>query len=370
MRGWRIRSGLIAAAIGFSASALSAEPARVQIAVAAPQTGLQARLGLGVHTAAEIVVAEINARGGVNGLPIELLLVEDPCASSDGGRAAVALARAQVDAVIGFPCRSSGLAAAVFGKAGQLAILTAPLPRPVTGPLSGETVFHMPVAAQGQGGVIGARLAAAGPSAHIAIVRDKTAQAVAMAQAIDVALRSAGRMPVVVEAITGGDKSFAAMVGRMQALGVTHVALVAFPVEGALIARELVAANAEIEMIGPDFLVAEATPSLAGAGLSRMRVVRPHLDPYGAGPEGRTLMDKLTSQGIEASREALIVATAIEAWAVAAAQARSVAPMAVAAVLSAGVETRFGRVGFDARRMSVVPYWGVFRWDGERVVGE
>lgn len=359
MQHWQTGLGLFVAALCAVVAVAHAEPVRVRIAVPAPQSGLQARLGVGVHMAAGIVAAEINDRGGVNGASIDLVLSEDPCDSRDGGRAAGALVAAKVVAVIGFPCRSTSLAVMpALGRSGLLTILTASLPGPGTVARAGPAMFQMPVAAEGQGSVIAARLVAAGQAARIAILRDKTAQAVALAQLVDVSLRAAGRAPIVVEAFTGGDKSFSAMVTRLRSLGVTHVALVAFPVEGALIARELVAASPEIEILGPDFLVAEATPALAGAALARMRLVRTVADPYGAGVHGRQLLERLTAQGVHASREALVVATAIEAWAAAAVRAGDMAPANVAAELAKGVETRFGRVEFDARGQSIVAVWG------------
>ena len=340
-------------------SSAMAEQRRVRVAVPAPLAGLQARNGVGVHVAADIVAAEINAGGGVVGRPIELFRMEDPCSSQEASRVADVVAALQLDAVIGFPCRSTALAVApALGRSGPLSILTAAQPMSSVAPRAGPTVFHMSVAVEGQGAVIASRLIAAGAAARIALVRDQTAQAIALGQSVERALREAGRGSLVVGTFKGGDKSFSAIAERVRALGVTHVALIAFPVEGALIASELVAAIPEIEILGPDFLSADVTPTLAGVALARMRIVRAVADPYGAGLEGRRLMGRLTAQGVEASREALVVATAIEAWAVAAGQASSIAPAAVAAVLSRGVETRFGRVTFDARGQSVVAVWG------------
>lgn len=365
---WLIRSFLLIAAAQAVAAVAAAEVA-IRVAVPAPVSGLQTQLGVGVHTAAGIVVAEINARGDGGRAQIELVLTEDPCSSLDGARAAHTLVAAQVNAVIGFPCRSTATAAGpVFGRSGVLAILTAALPTQAIGQQAigpqgiggraGPAVFHMPVAAQAQGAVIAARLVASSPELRVAIIRDKTAQAVAVALSVELALRASGRGPVAVEAFSGGDKSFNAMVGRLTALGITHVVLVAFPVEGALIARELVAVRPDIEIYGPDFLLADATPVLAGAALARMRVVRAMADPYGAGAEGRRLMERLTAQGVEASREALVVATAIEAYAVAVGQAGSVTSLRVAAELARGVDTRFGRVAFNERGLSVTALWG------------
>ncbi len=325
-------------------------------------------MGRAVHAGAALVASDIHATGAVR---IETVAVEDTCASADAVRAAEALVVAKFDAVIGFPCRATAQAAAlVFARAGRILIATAPIAPPFGLTQAGPTVFRLPVAATSQGQFIGQYLAKkpAAPETRIAIVRDKTHQAIGLAQAVDAGVRAAGRTVATVEMFTGGDKAFGPLVARLKALGITHVALLAYPVEAGLIAAELVTVRPGIEIVLPDFAATDETPLIAGAAASRLRVVLPSGDPLGAAEAGQQLLARLKSHGmIAGGAETLTVASALEAYGDAVRRAGSGEPAAVAAALrEAPGPLRYGATPFDARGHRAVRYWAVYRWGDDR----
>ena len=76
----------------------------IRIGVAGAHSGDLASYGLPTVHAAELVVADINARGGINGQQIELVIEDDQCAPEVAANTAAKLVSDGVVAVIGHIC--------------------------------------------------------------------------------------------------------------------------------------------------------------------------------------------------------------------------------------------------------------------------
>ena len=100
-------------AIGLSVNALAAEA--VKIGVAGAHSGDLASYGLPTLKAAQLVVKEINAKGGINGAPVELLIEDDMCKPEIATNTATKLISNGAKAVIGHIC--SGPTRAEIGRA-------------------------------------------------------------------------------------------------------------------------------------------------------------------------------------------------------------------------------------------------------------
>ncbi len=93
----------------FASTAQAAEP--VKIGVAGAHSGDLASYGLPTARAAELVVEHINAQGGINGAPVELLIEDDACKPEIATNTATKLVSAGAKAVIGHICSSATKAA-------------------------------------------------------------------------------------------------------------------------------------------------------------------------------------------------------------------------------------------------------------------
>ena len=103
---------LIAAATltaGISASAMAADP--IKIGIAGAHSGDLASYGLPTVKAAELVVNDINAKGGINGANIELLVEDDVCKPEVATNTATKLVSQGVHVVIGHICSGATKAA-------------------------------------------------------------------------------------------------------------------------------------------------------------------------------------------------------------------------------------------------------------------
>jgi branched-chain amino acid transport system substrate-binding protein len=72
-----IKSGILAAVIGFSIITASAQADSIKIGFNVPLTGFAAADGLSAKTGAELAVEQINAAGGINGDMLELVVYDD-----------------------------------------------------------------------------------------------------------------------------------------------------------------------------------------------------------------------------------------------------------------------------------------------------
>jgi branched-chain amino acid transport system substrate-binding protein len=353
-----------------SNSALAQSAADVVVAVPAPLGEAHARIGLSVHTAAQLIAAEINATGGINGATLVIAIKDDPCSSSDATSLSPELATDNtIAAVIGHPCASSARAAAsMYAKSGRLFLAAGPVTPLLVKATSGTLMFQLPGLATSQATYLGQVIAAAAASsdAKIALVRDKTQSAVGNASAIELSLRASGHPPSTLEIFAGGDKGFAGLAARLAAAKVTHVALLAFPVEAGPIARELAAAIPEIKLYGADALATDDLPALAGPGTTRLHVaLQADIKTLiKADPRAAALANRMRNVGINPTREAIYTAAALQAWALAARAAGSVDPITVATQLRSetGFDTLLGTIQFNASGNAQSPTWALYRW--------
>jgi len=92
----------LAPATGLSTAAWAADP--VKIDVAGAYSGDLAPYGLPTLKAAQLVVKDINEKGGINGAPVVLIAGDDVCKPEIATNTATKLVSASVKAVIGNIC--------------------------------------------------------------------------------------------------------------------------------------------------------------------------------------------------------------------------------------------------------------------------
>ena len=103
---------LVAAAVftvGITAGAMAADS--IKIGVAGAHSGDLASYGLPTVKAAELVIKDINAKGGINGAKVELLVEDDVCKPEVATNTATKLVSEGVNVVIGHICSGATKAA-------------------------------------------------------------------------------------------------------------------------------------------------------------------------------------------------------------------------------------------------------------------
>ena len=116
----RVGQTLLAAAIGL-AMTLPAVADTIKLGVAGPHSGDLASYGIPSKKAAELVVAKINAEGGINGMQVELMVEDDVCKPEVATNTATKLVSAGVKVVLGHICSGATKAALpIYNNAGVI----------------------------------------------------------------------------------------------------------------------------------------------------------------------------------------------------------------------------------------------------------
>lgn len=117
----RVGRTLLATAIGIAMSLPVFAADTIKLGVAGPHSGDLASYGIPSKRAAEIVVSEINANGGINGKTVELLIEDDVCKPEVATNTATKLVSAGVDVVLGHICSGATKAALpIYNNAGVI----------------------------------------------------------------------------------------------------------------------------------------------------------------------------------------------------------------------------------------------------------
>src|SRR5437016_14604230 len=98
-------------AAAFTLAATGAQAQDIKIAVVGPITGSNAALGEQMTRGAKMAVADINAKGGVLGKQLDLLIADDACDQKQAVAAANDVVGRKVVIVAGHYCSSSSIPA-------------------------------------------------------------------------------------------------------------------------------------------------------------------------------------------------------------------------------------------------------------------
>src|SRR6201981_4064410 len=201
-----VRSVILAAALALGAGGGEAQD--IPIAVVGPVTGSNAALGEQMTHGAKMAVADINAKGGVLGKKLDLIIADDACDPKQAVAAANDVVGKKVVFVAGHYCSSSSIpASAVYNEAGVLQITPASTNPALTDDAAKkgwDNVFRACGRDDAQGAVAGKYLAEHYKGKKVAIVHDKTAYGKGIADETMKAMNKAGLKERMYEAITKG----------------------------------------------------------------------------------------------------------------------------------------------------------------------
>jgi branched-chain amino acid transport system substrate-binding protein len=340
-----LRAQLLAAL----AMTLAAWPARaeIRIGMATDITGPVSWFGEQYQRATEMAVADLNAKGGVLGQSVELIVGDDFCNADQ----AVALARKLVsDGVVfvaGHLCsHASILAAKIYEEAGILQIS----PGSASGRLTdegGPNVFRVCGRDDRQGTMVADYLAEHWAGKQIAVLDDGTAWGKGVADGARRRLHERGLSVALDEAYTPGEAEYSALVSKMQSLGVDVLFLGGYHREAGLIFRQAHDRGYDLRLIANSAMATEDFPLIAGPGLvGTLMIGQADMRESAQAAE---VVSRFRAQGYEPLGYTLYAYAAVQVWAQAAESAGSLDLDAVVkAMHSLQFDTLLGRIGFDA----------------------
>lgn len=329
--------------------------------------------GLDVAAGARAAIELINSRGGLLGRRVTLDERYDDCSAATAEGIARSIAALEPPhrpaAVIGHACSNAAIAAAPIYAAARLAVIIPAARHPrITEQRPAPLIFRLAPREDRLADDLAAVIRNRFPGHRAAIVHDRSAQAVRLVDAIEAALARDGIRLTLREAYTHGEKSYDALVARLERSEASVVIIPAQPIEAGIIARRLSERLPGARLIVGDAVAVPGIEGLIAILGTRLWVMLPWTErPPAIGPSSRS---PATRPVEPPARSGVWIAThaAIEAWANAVTKAATFdTPAVVRALETEQAPTIAGSIRFDTRgdadRPSFVPWnWQDGRW--------
>ena len=258
---------LIAAAFAatvFSAPVSAADT--IKLGLAGPHTGDLAPYGLPSKDAAEMIVAEVNAKGGINGKKVELMIGDDQCKPEIATNVATKLVSEGVNIVIGHVCSGATKAALGIYKGAKIIAIS---PSATNPPLtkSGEYPnFYRTIAPDDDQAMLAAQFATDTLKAkNVAVVHDKGDYGKGFADFAKAAIEKGGKAKVVMyEGIQPGAMDYSAVIQKLNKEKADVLIFGGYHPEASKLLSQMNKKKIKVAFIGPDGIKGDGFLKIAG----------------------------------------------------------------------------------------------------------
>jgi len=357
----QLKTAFVAAA-ALTAATFTPAKADITIAVAGPMTGQYASFGEQMQRGAKMAVKDINAKGGVLGQKIKLLVGDDACDPKQAVAVANKFVSDGVVFVAGHFCSGSSIpASTVYTEEGIIQISPAST-NPKLTEEGGPNVFRTCGRDDQQGIVAGNYLADHFKGKKIAILQDKTAYGKGLADETRKQLHKRGIKEVMYEAYTAGEKDYSALVSKMKAAGVDVFYVGGYHTEAGLMIRQAHEQGYKPQLVSGDALVTDEYWKITGkAGEGTLMTFSP--DPR-KNPAAAPVVEEFRKTGYEPEGYTLYTYGAIQAWKQAVTDAGTAKDpkKVIKALRSNKFNTVLGNIGFDKKGDVTAPGYVFYVW--------
>jgi branched-chain amino acid transport system substrate-binding protein len=349
-------------ALGLGLAVAGGAQAQIKIGVAGPITGPNAAFGAQLRMGAEQAAEDINARGGIKGQKIQIVIGDDVSDPKQGVSVANKFAGEGVKAVVGhFNSGVSIPASEVYNEAGIVQITPAST-NPRFTERSMWNTFRTCGRDDQQGAVAGAYLADKFKGKKVAVVHDKTPYGKGLADETQKAMNGKGLKEVIYEGINTGEKDFSALVSKMKQAQVDVVYFGGLHTEAGLIIRQMRDQGLAAPLMSGDGIVSAEFTSIAGPGADgTLMTFAP--DPR-KNPNAQEAVKKFRAKNYEPEAYTLYSYAAMEIFAQAAEQVGSFDPKKMSEVMKGGkpFKTVIGDISFDKKGDITRPDYVMYVW--------
>ena len=252
------------------ASAILAAPVlaadTIKIGIAGPHTGDLAPYGLPSKEAAEMVAAEVNAKGGIQGKKIELMVADDQCKPEIATNVASKLVSEGVNIVMGHVCSGATKAALGIYKGAKIITIS---PSATNPPLtkSGEYPnFYRTIAPDDEQAKLAASFVVDKLGAKkIAILHDKGDYGKGFADFSKEAIEKSGKAKIVMyDGIQPGAMDYSAVIQKLSKEKVDAVIFGGYHPEASKLLSLMNKKKIKLPFVGPDGLKGDGFLKIAG----------------------------------------------------------------------------------------------------------
>jgi branched-chain amino acid transport system substrate-binding protein len=328
-------------------------------------TGPYAVFGDQMKRGAEFYVKELNAKGGVLGQKVNIILGDDACDPKQAVAVANKAATERVAAVIGHYCSGSSIPASdVYHENNILQISPASTNPKYTDDAAQKgwkNVFRTCGRDDYQGVTAGTWIAEHYKGKKVAILHDKSPYGKGLADATRAQLGKLGFKEALYEAYTPGEKDYTAIISRLKSLGADLVYIGGYHTEAGLMLRQARDQGLQAQFMSGDANATDELPGIAGPAIEGF------LFTFGPDPRknpaAKQVVDAMRAQGFDPEGYTLYTVAALQAWAEAASKAGTTAmPKIADALRSQTFDTVLGPLSFDQKGDVKNPKYVLYVW--------
>lgn len=335
--------------------------AQIKIGTAGPITGSNATFGAQLKAGAEQAVADINAKGGVLGKKLELLVGDDACDPKQAVSVANKMAADKVVFVAGHFCSSSSIPASKVYLEESILEITPASTNPKLTDEGGWNIFRTCGRDDQQGAVAGAYIAKEFKGRKVAILHDNTAYGKGLADETKKTMNKGGLKETLYSAYVPGERDYSAIVSRMKQAGIELIYIGGYHTETGLIIKQARQQGMNVSVMGGDALVTNEFWQISGEQGEGTMMTFPS-DPRRR-PSAQAVVKEFADKKIDPEGYVLYSYAAVQIWAEAAEKAGTTDPKKVADVLRAGKwDSVLGPISYDKKGDVTVSDYVFYIW--------
>lgn len=360
-KGSAFLAGCVALAMSHAAIAKD-----IKVAIVGAMSGPVAQYGDMEFTGAKQAIADINAKGGINGDKLVGVEYDDACDPKQAVAVANKVINDGIRYVIGHLCSSSTQPASdIYEDEGVLMITPA-----ATAPDLTSRGYKLVLRTTGldsdQGPTAAKYILNDIKPQRIAVVHDKQQYGEGLARSVQDSLKKSGGNVVMFEGITAGDKDFSTLVARLKKENIDFVYFGGYYPEMGQILRQARAAGLTTQFMGPEGVGNSSLSNIAGAASEGMLVTLPKR--YDQVPANQPIVDALKSKKQDPTGPFVWTTyAALQSLAAGMERSKSEEPEDIANNLKTGaaVPTVMGDLNWDEKGDLKGFEFGVFKWHAD-----
>ncbi|OPA92578.1 leucine ABC transporter subunit substrate-binding protein LivK [Pseudomonas fluorescens] len=321
----------------------------IKIGIAGPKTGPVTQYGDMQFMGAKQAIADINAKGGVDGKMLEAKEYDDACDPKQAVAVANKVVNDGVKFVVGHLCSSSTQPASDIYEDEGVIMITPAATSPEITSRGYKLVFRTIGLDSAQGPAAGNYIADFVKPKVVAVIHDKQQYGEGIATAVKQTLESKGVKVALFEGVNAGDKDFGSLIQKLKQANVDFVYYGGYHPELGLILRQAQEKGVKAKFMGPEGVGNDSISQIAQGASEGLLVTLPK--SFDTDPANKAIVEEFAKKKQDPSGPFVFPAySAVEVIAGGIAAAKSEDTAKVAAAIHAGTfKTPTGDLSFDAK---------------------
>ena len=321
----------------------------IKIGIAGPKTGPVTQYGDMQFMGAKQAIADINAKGGVDGKQLVAVEYDDACDPKQAVAVANKVVNDGVKFVVGHLCSSSTQPASDIYEDEGVIMITPAATSPEITSRGYKLVFRTIGLDSAQGPVAGNYIADHVKPKVVAVIHDKQQYGEGIATAVKQTLEKKGVKVALFEGINAGDKDFGSLIQKLKQANVDFVYYGGYHPELGLILRQSKEKGLNAKFMGPEGVGNDSISQIAQGASEGLLVTLPK--SFDTDPANKAIVEEFAKNKQDPTGPFVFPAySAVEVIAGGITAAKSEDTAKVAAAIHAGTfKTPTGELSFDAK---------------------